>query len=667
MDNNKKKTLIKSVAAFTFAMSMFAAQSPTASAAEIAETATAAGTQMSRQAEDGGDEFSDVEEAGDDKGDIVTSQDVIPETGAELVNSNGMAIGETYYDSSFYDKDAELGIANNFHIFTNGTVENNAHVNGNIAANKLGSDKNFGTDDLYEADIVYIENVDTKINRTNTDMTIVLGSDVAIEEYNNENGYMVVDSEGNEIYSENNKDNIFIEQEGTKYIDLDAEMKVYDNLSDVLAEYTETETDTDFSDMNNSYIVINEDGLSVVNMKASDFANIALFNIRNLVGCDDDSDQTLLINVDGEGTDVVINSQVKVYYEDGTERKNDEVTNFTDSRILWNFINTSNIAINNVFSGCVLAPDADVTFGANFDGNVIAQNVTIGGESHRWDFHGDLQLEEIDDSDIPTGSDPFEDPDSDPKTDPETGSEGGSTPEGGSNTTGGDNTGDEPTGDNILDLVDPIDPVVPNTPNVDAPVTPSTPDTTIPTTPDVAPSTPDTTIPTTPDVDVPATPIVPETPSTPSTPVIPSVPTAPSVPSAPTAPTAPTAPSVPNTSTPNATIPSAPVVNDTVSDADTVAPAPTVPAENNTSVDANNTDNLVDFDDSDVPLGNDPLESFEDGDVPLGDDPLLVDGATDNPTTGNSMALPRGAAAAAIASFLTMLYANKKNREEAAE
>ena len=38
-----------------------------------------------------------------------------------------------------------------------------------------------------------------------------------------------------------------------------------------------------------------------------------------------------------------------------------------------------------------------------------------------------------------------------------------------------------------------------------------------------------------------------------------------------------------------------------------------------------------------------------------------------NPTTGNKMTLPRGAAAAAMASFLTMLYANKKKREEAAE
>ncbi|MBP1548915.1 MAG: hypothetical protein J6A05_02825, partial [Oscillospiraceae bacterium] len=60
------------------------------------------------------------------------------------------------------------------------------------------------------------------------------------------------------------------------------------------------------------------------------------------------------------------------------------------------------------------------------------------------------------------------------------------------------------------------------------------------------------------------------------------------------------------------------------------------------------------------------LETFEDSDVPLGSDPF-ADSAQANPTTGNSMSLPRGAAAAAIASFLTMLYANKKNREESAE
>ncbi|MBQ8787479.1 MAG: choice-of-anchor A family protein, partial [Oscillospiraceae bacterium] len=419
MDNNKKKALLKSVAAFTFAMSMFAAQSPTASA--MGEDAVELNNMTS------------IEEKEEE-------EEIVPEVNNTLKNSNGKEVGVTYKDSDFYDENAELGIANDFHIFTNGTVENNAHVNGNIAANKLGSDKNFGTNDLYEADIVYIENVDTKINRTNTEMTIVLGSDVTIEEYNHENGYMVVDSEGNEIYSENYKDNVFVEQEDTKYIDLDTEMKQYEMFSDVLAnkynaEYDGADVKKDFSDINNSYIVINEDGLSVVNMKASDFANIALFNIRNLVGCDDDSDQTLLINVDGEGTDVVINSQVKVYYEDGTERKNDEVTNFTDSRILWNFINTNNITIKNIFSGCVLAPNADITFaGSNFDGNVIAQNVAIdGGESHRWDFHGDLQLEleDFEDYDSPTSSSPDEEK-------PAGGSTGGTT-EGGS--TGGTTEG----------------------------------------------------------------------------------------------------------------------------------------------------------------------------------------------------------------------------------
>ncbi|MBP1549819.1 MAG: hypothetical protein J6A05_07420, partial [Oscillospiraceae bacterium] len=133
MDKNKKKALIKSVAAFTFAMSMFAAQSPTASAMEAETLSDGAVLTAAHTEEDDDDNqnSSQLEEAGDDVGDIVTSQDVIPVVNDALTNSNGKIIGDTYVESEFYNPDAELGIANNFHIFTNGTVENNAHINGN--------------------------------------------------------------------------------------------------------------------------------------------------------------------------------------------------------------------------------------------------------------------------------------------------------------------------------------------------------------------------------------------------------------------------------------------------------------------------------------------------------------------------------------------------------
>ena len=62
----------------------------------------------------------------------------------------------------------------------------------------------------------------------------------------------------------------------------------------------------------------------------------------------------------------------------------------------------------------------------------------------------------------------------------------------------------------------------------------------------------------------------------------------------------------------------------------------------------------------------DTFETFDDTPVPLADDPFGdADSATDNPKTGEDLTVPAVSAAAAMAAFLTILYANKKKREEA--
>ena len=61
----------------------------------------------------------------------------------------------------------------------------------------------------------------------------------------------------------------------------------------------------------------------------------------------------------------------------------------------------------------------------------------------------------------------------------------------------------------------------------------------------------------------------------------------------------------------------------------------------------------------------DTFETFDDSPVPLADNPFGdADSATDNPKTGEDMTVPAVSAAAAMAAFLTILYANKKKREE---
>ena len=63
----------------------------------------------------------------------------------------------------------------------------------------------------------------------------------------------------------------------------------------------------------------------------------------------------------------------------------------------------------------------------------------------------------------------------------------------------------------------------------------------------------------------------------------------------------------------------------------------------------------------------DSYETFDDTPVPLADDPF---GDTDadsyavNPKTGVDMTVPMGASAAAMASFMALMIANKKRRSE---
>ncbi|MBD5146428.1 MAG: hypothetical protein HDT21_11055, partial [Ruminococcus sp.] len=75
------------------------------------------------------------------------------------------------------------------------------------------------------------------------------------------------------------------------------------------------------------------------------------------------------------------------------------------------------------------------------------------------------------------------------------------------------------------------------------------------------------------------------------------------------------------------------------------------------------------FDEPEVPLAETPFEdsfeTFDDAPVPLADDPFGdADSYSVNPKTGVDMTVPMGAAAAAMASFMALMIANKKRRGE---
>ncbi|MBQ8177386.1 MAG: choice-of-anchor A family protein, partial [Oscillospiraceae bacterium] len=129
MDNNKKKALIKSVAAFTFAVSMFAAQSPAASAMEAEALSTdVAGASVLSEDEDE-EEVSAYESAdnGDDTKDLETNENaVIEESNTAAINFLGDASGFNVFVEGDY-----TNVKDNVDI-GNGTSVGNIAVGGDV-------------------------------------------------------------------------------------------------------------------------------------------------------------------------------------------------------------------------------------------------------------------------------------------------------------------------------------------------------------------------------------------------------------------------------------------------------------------------------------------------------------------------------------------------------
>ncbi|WP_461219006.1 Cna B-type domain-containing protein [Lapidilactobacillus salsurivasis] len=100
----------------------------------------------------------------------------------------------------------------------------------------------------------------------------------------------------------------------------------------------------------------------------------------------------LVINVHvGNQATLDIRSQIKLVI-DGADRLNHETEDFSDAKILWNFVdaNGTKIGVQAPFQGTMLAPQAEITAHQNIDGSLIADLVNVkSGETHRWDFQGD--------------------------------------------------------------------------------------------------------------------------------------------------------------------------------------------------------------------------------------------------------------------------------------
>ncbi|WRM18785.1 collagen-binding domain-containing protein [Lactiplantibacillus plantarum] len=303
-----------------------------------------------------------------------------------------------------------LGVSSQFHIFAR-EAELHAHTNGNVAVQNLVGNVNFGTniiEELLDKDISYIQNIsniagssfvsagETRSNK------VIFGENIEID-VSNPNRPMV-----NGVYIDHLlASEVYQDKDGNVYIDFDKEFAKLEKLSASLSEASTnaTYTSDSFEDMNQRVIDMTDmqpdaDGHIVINLSADVLNTSTPLTIKGLSA--DADGNTVIINVDTAGaTNYQVNSQIKIIYDDGTERNNKETEDFGDNHLLWNFYDstasdklaTGVISVDRLFQGSILAPAAEIDANQNIDGNIIANKVNVKAETHRWDLQDNVDNE----------------------------------------------------------------------------------------------------------------------------------------------------------------------------------------------------------------------------------------------------------------------------------
>ncbi|MDE4464690.1 collagen-binding domain-containing protein [Lactiplantibacillus plantarum] len=303
-----------------------------------------------------------------------------------------------------------LRVSSQFHIFAR-EAELHAHTNGNVAVQNLVGNVNFGTniiEELLDKDISYIQNIsniagssfvsagETRSNK------VIFGENIEID-ISNPNRPMV-----NGVYIDHLlASEVYQDKDGNVYIDFDKEFAKLEQLSASLSEASAnvTYTSDSFEDMNQRVIDVTDmqpdaDGHIVINLSADVLNTSTPLTIKGLSA--DADGNTVIINVDTAGaTNYQVNSQIKIIYDDGTERNNKETEDFGDNHLLWNFYDstasdklaTGVINVDRPFQGSILAPAAEIDANQNIDGNIIANKVNVKAETHRWDLQDNVDNE----------------------------------------------------------------------------------------------------------------------------------------------------------------------------------------------------------------------------------------------------------------------------------
>ena len=321
----------------------------------------------------------------------------------------------TYEGSEYFIEDMPLGIANSFHLFAFDSIVLNAHCNGNFAAPSVDASQASGTNQNNRPDTGTFPGMNIEVSvateylniQGSTLMTdLLVPMDTLVTDANG--NYTITNPISGQVriggklvdMNHTARKNIYHVEED--YIDFASYKKAYGNLSKNISDAQATVTPV--FENNRCTIVLADKGMNVINMTGKEFYDAQngfdIYNAQYENGSYT-GDQSCIINVDLAGyNSYTTNSQVTIYRSDDTTVHNKEENVNDGTIVLWNFYDSSSadglyhgtITYGKTSLGSVLAPYAHVSADQNVDGNIIANSISTGAQSHRCDFMGPLTI-----------------------------------------------------------------------------------------------------------------------------------------------------------------------------------------------------------------------------------------------------------------------------------
>ena len=307
------------------------------------------------------------------------------------------AFGKTDDGSYVLQDRSTAELMGDFGVICFDTLNVQTHLHSNFITKTLNANSNSGLRNFYGVyEEFYFENAENMngcVSDMDTDM-LYTGADIRRAE---DGSVYIIMNNGSEIKLDRpanvkTDEELAGEGEYSKFADMPDIQRRFIEYSQELKIHADTEETVDIDlggDINNRRIAVNGDGMHVVSLgynKLSSSINPIYFEFP-----DYDGDTVLLMNIDLSGTqDVVFGDMILGSKNDAMTNDNGNYFNACN-RMYFNFYDSS--AADGQFSGSitfagrgfgtVLAPKASVNLGHNWDGCVVSEVFSNGGEFHR--------------------------------------------------------------------------------------------------------------------------------------------------------------------------------------------------------------------------------------------------------------------------------------------